>query len=338
MNILVVIDKIELKYFEFNNLVTNFWFIKELLGRGNKVFITTNNRLYLKDQMAYATCFSTYLENENIFYNKETIDLKVDDFEGVLFRPDPPVDNDYINATYVLDFAKHTKIINDSKAIRNFNEKLHSTLFSEYMPKHIVTASKDKIEEFLAECGEIILKPLDKCFGSGVMYLHQGDLNTRSIINSMTRDENSLVMVQKFIPAVKYGDKRVLTLGDTVLDESVIKLPTSDDFKFNTHNDNFIKKGVLSETEKANFTKVAQRLNQMGIYMAGLDVVDEQIIEINVTSPCYFIKEINNNFCTNIEKKVVDYIENIIKNHSSIELPDMAMTVPSGYQFRTETV
>lgn len=316
MNILVVIDKIELKYFEFNDLVTNFWFIKELLERGNDVSITTNNRLYLKDQTACAMCFSTYLENGNIFYKKQTVDMKVDDFDGVMFRPDPPVDNDYINATYVMDFVNKAKVINDTRAIRNFNEKLHATMFSEYMPKHIVTASKDKIEEFLSECGEIILKPLDKCFGSGVMYLHKGDLNTRSIINTMTRDENSLVMVQKFIPAVKYGDKRVLTLGDTVMEESVIKLPTGDDFKFNTHSDNYIKKGVLSEAEKANFTRVAKKLNSMGIYMAGLDVVDEQIIEINVTSPCYFIREINNNFCTNVEKKIVDYIESSIKNHT----------------------
>ena len=317
MNILIVIDKIELKYFEFNNLVTNFWFIKELLERKNNVYISTNNRLYLKNSIAHATCFATYLENGNIFYKKEDLEFKIDDFDGVLFRPDPPVDNDYINATYVLDFAKNTKIINDSKAIRNFNEKLHATYFAEFMPKHIVTASKDKIEEFLAECGEIILKPLDKCFGNGVMYLHQGDMNTRSIINTMTNNENSLVMVQKFIPEVKYGDKRVLTLGDTVLDECVIKLPTTDDFKFNTHNDNFIKKGLLSEQEKYNFTKVAKQLNEMGIYMAGLDVVNGQIIEINVTSPCYFIKEINNNFCTNIEVKIVNYIEDLISKNST---------------------
>ena len=327
MNLLFVIDKIELKYFEFNNLVTNFWFIKEFLSRGYNVAITTNNRLYLKESTAYATCFSSYLKDENIFYNKETSEHKINDFDFVMFRPDPPVDNDYINATYILDFAKETKIINNPRAIRDFNEKLHTTLFSEYMPKHIVTASRDKIEDFLKECGEIILKPLNKCFGSGVMYLHQGDPNTRTIINTMTNDENSVVMVQQFIPAVKYGDKRVLTLGDTVLDECVIKLPTSDDFKFNTHNDNFVKKGILSETEKANFTKVAKALNERGIYMAGLDVVDGQIIEINVTSPCYFIKEINNAFCTNIEKKICDYI---------ISLVDGKELVNSGYQYRTE--
>ena len=336
MNILFVIDKIELKYFEFNNLVTNFWIIKEFLERGHKVYITTNNRLYLKDSTACSLCFESYLENGNIFYRKDILDLKVDDFELVMFRPDPPVDTDYINATYILDFAKNTKIINNPTSIRGFNEKLHATLFSEFMPKHIVTASKDKIEEFLKECGEIILKPLNKCFGSGVMYLHQGDPNTRTIINGMTNDENSVVMVQQYIPAVKYGDKRVLTLGDTVMDECVMKLPTSDDFKFNTHSDDFIKKGVLSETERENFTKVAQKLNSMGIYMAGLDVVDEQIIEVNVTSPCYFIKEINNNFCTNIEKKICDYI----LSFAQIQIPHQTKVEVgnTSYKYKTEIV
>ena len=333
MNILFVIDKIELKYFEFNNLVTNFWIIKEFLSRKHNVYITTNNRLYLKNTLPYATCFSSYLEDENIFYKKENIEIKVDDFELVMFRSDPPVDNDYINATYILDFAKKPKIVNSTSAIRNFNEKLHATLFAEYMPKHIVTASKHIITEFLDECNEIILKPLDKCFGNGVMYLRKGDLNTRSIINTMTNNENSQVMVQKYIPAVKYGDKRVLTLGDTVLDECVIKPPTSDDFKFNTHNDNFIKKGTLSSAEKVNFTSVAKALNEMGIYMAGLDVVDEQIIEINVTSPCYFIKEINNNFCTNIEHKITDYILSLVNQSDYVFQP-----ITEGYKYSTETI
>ena len=81
MNILFVIDKIELKYFEFNNLVTNFWFIKEFLERNNNVYITTNSRLYLKEAEAFTMCFESYLENNNIFYKKELHDLKVDDFE-----------------------------------------------------------------------------------------------------------------------------------------------------------------------------------------------------------------------------------------------------------------
>ena len=315
MDILFVIDNIEFKYFEFNNLVTNFWIIKELLSKRNKVFITTKNRLFLQGKTAFAEVFESYIKEEDICYKKNSEDTKLDDFDLIIFRPDPPVDNDYINATYILDFTD-TKIINNHRAIRDFNEKLHSVIFNEYMPENITTSSKTKIEEFLKEHGEIILKPLNRCFGSGVMYLHQGDPNTRSIINAMTNNENSVIMVQEYIPAVKYGDKRVLTLGETVMDECVIKLPTSDDFKFNTHSDDYIKKGVLTEQERTDFTNVAKKLNELGIYMAGLDVVDGKIIEINVTSPCYFIKEINNSFNTHIEHQICDYImslSNLIK-------------------------
>ena len=96
--------------------------------------------------------------------------------------------------------------------------------------------------------------------------------------------------------------------GDEVLDYCVQKLPSNDDFKFNEHNDNCVKKAVLSSTEKQNFTKIAQELNKLGLYMAGLDVIDGKIIEVNITSPCYFIREINNAFGIHLERTIVDYI------------------------------
>lgn len=308
MKILFVIDKIELKYFEFNNLVTNFWLIKELLERKNEVFITTIPNLSLKTDIAYAKCYKTYCKNNDIFYEEPKIEQKIDDFEIVLFRPDPPVDIDYINATYIFDFVTKPQVINSPKAIRDFNEKLHSVYFKDLMSENIVTASLKEIEYFLAANEQIVLKPLNRCFGSGVMYLYNGDPNTRTIINTMTNNETTLVMVQKFLPEVRNGDKRVLTLGDKVLNYCIKKLPTSDDFKFNTHNDSFICEAELSQEEKFNFTKVAQKLNNMGISMAGLDVIDGKIIEVNVTSPCYFIKEINNIYKIQLEKEICDFI------------------------------
>lgn len=308
MKILFVIDKIELKYFEFNNLVTNFWLIKELLERKNEVFITTIPNLSLKADVAYTKCYKTYYENNNIFYEQSKIEQKIDNFEIVLFRPDPPVDIDYINATYIFDFVTKPQVINSPKAIRDFNEKLHSVYFKDLMSENIVTASLKEIEYFLSVNKQIVLKPLNRCFGSGVMYLYDGDPNTRTIINTMTNNETTLVMVQKFLPEVRNGDKRVLTLGDKVLNYCIKKLPTSDDFKFNTHNDSFICEAELSQEEKFNFTKVAQKLNNMGISMAGLDVIDGKIIEVNVTSPCYFIKEINNIYKIQLEKEICDFI------------------------------
>lgn len=311
--VLFIIDKIELKYFEFNNLVTNFWLIKELLERGQEVFITTIDKLGLEGAKAYAKCTRSYVKNENIFLESSFENVQVENFDLVMFRPDPPVDLDYINATFVLDFVDKSKtlILNDTKAIRDFNEKLHANYFSEFMPENIVTSSKEDIQKFLEKNEEIILKPLNRCFGAGVMYLKLGDKNTSSIINTITNNQSTLIMVQKYISNAQFGDKRVLILGGEVLDECVVKLPSGDDFKFNNHSDEYIKKATLSENEKAKFTQIAKKLNEMGIVMAGLDVIDEQIIEVNVTSPCYFIKEINNYFSTNMEKKITDYLLSI---------------------------
>lgn len=315
MKVLFVIDRIELKYFEFNDLVTNFWIIKSLLQRDCEVAITTIDMLKLKSSIAYASFYPSYLKDENIFFDKDKLqEAKIEDFQLVMFRPDPPVDLDYINATYVFDFVDREKtlIINDTTAIRNFNEKLHAIKFNNLMPNNIVTSSKSDIIEFLNKNHEIILKPLNQCFGGGVMYLKQGDKNTAVIINSMTNNGKQLIMVQKYIPKAIYGDKRVLILGDNVLDCCVQKTPSNDDFKFCEHNDNNIHKAVLSDLEKMQFSRVAKELNDMGIYMAGLDVIDGQIIEVNVTSPCYFIKEINNHFGCNLEDTIADYIIDLV--------------------------
>ena len=305
--ILFIIDKIELKYFEFNNLVTNFWLIKEFLNKGNEVYISTIPMLSLDNGMAFVSCYSSYQKNEDIFYDDILLKKEINSFDLVMFRPDPPVDIDYINSTYIFDFVK-TKVINSPNSIRSFNEKLHSLYFKEFMTNSIVSSSLNDIEEFLAKYKQIVLKPLNQCFGKGVMYLYEGDPNTRTIINTLTNNETTLIMVQEFIPEVKKGDIRVLTLGDKILPYSIKKLPGSDDFKFNTHNDNFLVESTLTKEELEYFTPIAKKLNSMGIVMAGLDVVGNKIIEINVTSPCYFIKEINNIYNIELEKKLVDYL------------------------------
>lgn len=318
MKVLFVIDRLELKYFEFNDLVTNFWIIKSLLERDCEVFITTIDMLKLKSAIAYTSCYKSYLQDGNIFYNKDSLsEEKIENFNLVMFRPDPPVDLDYINATYIFDFVDRQKtlILNDTTQVRNFNEKLHAVLFNDLMPENIVTSSKSDIIDFLKEHNEIILKPLNQCFGGGVMYLKQGDKNTAVIINSMTNNGKQLIMVQEFIPKAIYGDKRVLILGDEVLPYCVQKTPSNDDFKFCEHNDEHIKKAVLSQNEITKFKKLASKLNSMGIYMAGLDVIDEKIIEVNVTSPCYFIREINNHFNCHIEDSITDFILNKVKEH-----------------------
>ena len=316
MNILFIIDRIELKYFEFNNLVTNFWLIREMLFEHKNVYITTIDGLGIMSGKAYTHCYKAYEKNGNIFYDKSDIFMPIETFQLVMFRQDPPVDMDYINSTYIFDFVDETKtiVINKPSAIRDFNEKLHTIKFLELMPENIVTTSKSDIIDFLSEHGEIVLKPLNRCFGAGVMTLKKGDKNTAVIINSMTNNGSTLCMVQKYIPQGISGDKRVLFLGDKVLPYCVQKLPSNNDFKFNEHCDANIIKAELSEDELEKFTPVAKELNSLGIPLVGLDVIGGKIIEINVTSPCYFIKEINAHFGCELEKEITSFIMSEVQN------------------------
>ncbi len=312
MRVLFIIDRIELKYFEFNDLVTNFWFIKGLLEKGTSVDIATIDNLGLDNGRAYSNSRKSYLKDGNIFYEKEMSQQHIESYDLVMFRPDPPVDLDYINATYVFDFVDETKtrVINSPCAIRNFNEKLHTVKFKHLMPENIVTNSKNDILAFLDKHEHLVLKPLNSCFGQGVMLLNKGDANTTAIINTMTANGTRMIMVQKYIEKARFGDKRVLFLGGEVLDYAIQKLPGENDFKFNDHCDKNIIRAEISKEEKSDFTPVAQALNEMGLSMVGLDVIDGKIIEINVTSPCYFIKEINQHFGIHLEETLVDYIMN----------------------------
>ena len=323
-NILFIIDEIELKYFEFNRLVTNFWLIKEFLDREFNVSISTKNRLMVENTQAKVSCFEAFVKNNDIFYRKSEEKKFVNDFDIVFFRPDPPVDIDYINACYVFDFVDREKtlLINDPSAIKDFNEKFHLNYFPEFAPENIVSSSKDEIRRFVEKNGEAIIKPMNRCFGSGVFYLKNGDKNENSIISNVTNDGKTLVMVQKYLDKARYGDKRVLILGDHVFDECITKLPGKNDFKFNTHSAEFFTNSELTPREKSEAQKIAQKLGKMGLYMVGLDVIDEYVIEINVTSPCFFIEEINTRNNTRFQDKLMEKLLAFIdyKTKTPVEL------------------
>lgn len=315
MNVLFVIDRLELKYFEFNDLVTNFWIIKGLLERDINVDIATIDNLGIAEGKGYVNARKSFLKNSNIFYAKDFKKQFIENYNLVIFRPDPPVDLDYINATYVFDFVDENKvkIVNSPSAIRNFNEKLHSLRFKEFMSDSIVTNTKSDILEFLDKHHKLVLKPMNSCFGSGVMLLNKGDANTTAIINIMTQNETKKIMVQEYIEGAQNGDMRVLTLGNRVLPQVIRKLPGKDDFKFNEHADKSFVPDKLNDNEILNFTKIAEVLNQEGLSMVGFDIVKGKILEINVTSPCYFIRENNQHFGGNLENAICDYLIKIAK-------------------------
>ena len=320
-NILFIIDDTELKYFEFNDLVTDFWFIKEFLNRGNRVSVAIKKDLFIEKAKGCVFAHNSFERNGDIFYEKETHKFLINDFDVVFFRPDPPVDINYINACYVFDYVDKQKtfVINDPSEVKNFNEKFHINYFPELVPENIVTSSAELIMEFIHEKEEAILKPLNRCFGSGVYYMNKNDKNLLTIINNMTEDGKTQVMVQKYLPQAKEGDKRVLIIGNTVFDECIQKLPGNNNFKFSIHSDKYFKSTNLTSNEKNAAQKIAEELTKRGIYLIGLDVISEKVIEINVTSPCYFIREINQHYGIHFEEKIMACLEKLIENHFAKE-------------------
>ncbi len=315
--ILFVIDDLELKYFEFNDLVTNFWLIKEFLERDWDVFVTTKSGLLTVGNCAKTLCRKTFLEGGDIFYNKDESpkEYLVEDFDVVFFRPDPPVDVDYINACAVFDYVDQEKtvLINNPIAIKNFNEKFHLNYFPQFAPENIVTADIERIKSFVREQGQTIVKPLNQCFGGGVYYLDKEERNINTILKNLTNGGKTMVMVQKYLADAVKGDKRILILGEHVFDECVRKLPGKDDFKFSIHSDSYFEKAEITPEEKEMALAVAKRLNIVELYMVGLDVLDGKIIEINVTSPCYFIREVNARYGGRFQDKIMDKLIALIE-------------------------
>ncbi len=311
-NILIIIDDIEFKYFEFNKLVTNFWLVREFLNRNYRVDITTKNKLYQKNNVPFGLCFSTFIEDDDIKKSQNANKTCLNDFDIIFFRPDPPVDIDYINASYILSYVDTNKtlVMNSPQAIRDKNEKLYVNEFQGLIPDNIVSADEKIIKEFLFEKKEIIIKPTNRCFGSGVFYLSDKDKNINAILSTATNNFKTQVMVQEYLSGVQNGDKRLIYICGKVFDYCVRKIATNDDFKFNEHNENTLKFAQLEEKDRLIEANIKDKFEHDGIYLAGLDVIDGKIIEINITSPCFFIKEINEIFKIEFEKIIVDKIEN----------------------------
>lgn len=315
-----IIDKLEFQYFEFNQLVTSFWLIEECNRRGWDVYISTADKLSLIGSEPHASLFKTSLIKSkgevDLTREKCSNDFNLNDMDIVFFRPDPPVDLNYLNCTYVLDFVDKTKtlMVNDPTGIRSANEKIYINNFPDMVPANITTQNVSLIKDFLNEHNKIVVKPLNRCFGKGVFCLEKGDVNTNSILDSCTNSGTTIVMAQEFLKNTDGGDKRVNIICGNVIDEVIIKMSGEGDFKFNDQNDKYFAKTSLTDKERETCNRIAPKLMQDGLYLVGLDFIQDKIIEINVTSPCFFIKEMNKMFNTQLEKKIMDKVEEQLTN------------------------
>lgn len=236
--------------------------------------------------------------------------LALSQFDAVLMRKDPPFDAEFIYATHLLEQAERegAKVFNKPAALRDHPEKLALMQFPQYAPPTLVTRSAADVKAFHAEHGDIILKPLDGMGGMGIFRVKADGLNLGSIIETLNLDGAQTLMVQRYLPEIVEGDKRVLVIGGQPVPFSLARIPQGNEVRGNLAAGG---KGVampLTAREREIAEAVGPTLAARGLMLVGLDVIGGCLTEVNVTSPTCF-QEITQQMGFDVAAMFVDALE-----------------------------
>ena len=234
----------------------------------------------------------------------------LDWFDVVLMRKDPPFDLKFFFVTHLLSLVDKTRclVVNDPLGLREANEKLFALNFPEVIPPTLVTSDMIRLKRFMGELGgEMIIKPLDGCGGSGVFYLHHKDRNTNALLEAATNNGRTYIMAQRYLPEIRKGDKRIIVLNGEPLG-AVLRVPREDEHRGNIHVGGKCVKAEITARDREICRVLAPSLQGLGLYFVGLDVIGDYLTEVNVTSPTG-IQEINALDGVQLETRIVDAIE-----------------------------
>ena len=227
----------------------------------------------------------------------------------ILMRKDPPFDMEYIYTTYLLERAEDAGVlvVNKPRSLRDANEKLFTAWFPQCTPPTLVTRSAAHIRGFLAEHGDIILKPLGGMGGESVFRLRRGDPNTSVALETLTADETRFAMAQRFIPEIAQGDKRILLVDGEPIPYALARIPAEGETRGNLAAGATGVGVPLSERDRWICTQVGPVLREKGLLFVGLDVIGDYLTEINVTSPTC-IRELDRLYGLHISAGLMDAI------------------------------
>jgi len=266
---------------------STFALLLEAERRGHAIAYYTPDRLALRGNRVFATVQPLQVRDRegDHFTLGEPRRVELTEFDVVLLRQDPPFDLGYITTTHLLErIHPGTLVVNDPAQVRNAPEKMFVMEFSELMPPTLISRDLAEIKAFRAEHGDIVMKPLYGRGGEAVFLLTKEDLNFGSLYDLFAATFREAWVVQKFLPAVKQGDKRII-LVDGEFAGAVNRVPAPDDLR-----SNMVRGGVpaatgLTERERAICARLGPPLRERGLIFVGIDVIDGFLTEINVTSP-----------------------------------------------------
>jgi glutathione synthase len=291
---------------------TSFAMLLEAQFRSWELHYMELNDLFLRNGRAFARTRTLTVQRDAKrwyeFIGEQ--DIPLDQLDVIMMRKDPPFDQEYIYATYLLERAESmgVYVVNKPQSLRDANEKLFTAWFSQCCAETLVAREPARIRSFLHEHGEIILKPLDGMGGTSIFHLHKGDPNLSVILETMTQYNNRYVMAQKYIPEIKDGDKRILMINGEPVPYALARIPAQGETRGNLAAGGRAVGRELTEQDWWIANQVGPTLREKGLVFVGLDVIGDKLTEINVTSPTC-VQELDQQFGLNIAGTLMDHIE-----------------------------
>jgi len=283
----------------------------EAQEKKHEIFYIEPNCLFFDSDKPCAEFSSIFVKyDESNWYEKgEKKTTSLNFFDAILMRQDPPFNMDYINNTYILEAASKlgVKVFNDPKVLRDNNEKLAILDYPSLITDTIVSSSKKIIEDFIDKNSEVVIKPLGLMGGEGIRRFHREDTDLLETLDFIDQKKEKM-MVQKFIPEVFEGDKRVILISGEDCGFSVTRIPQGDDFRGNLAVGGKAEVRELNDRDFEIVNAIKPKLIKQGILVAGIDILGSFLTEINITSPTCF-RELYDQQGINLAKDLIEQIE-----------------------------
>lgn len=319
MNILFVADPLEVfKIYKD----TTFSMMREAQRRGHRIAACEPRHLsWRSGDRVHAEVREIVLTGaEDEWFQVQRTELKaLRDFDAILMRKDPPFDSEYFYATHLLEQAQRegAKVFNRPASLRDHPEKLAIMEFPQFVSPTLVTRSPEEVRRFHAEHADIILKPLDGMGGMGIFRVGPDGMNLGSIIETLNQQGSTTIMVQRFVPEIVQGDKRVLVIGGKVVPFCLARIPQGSEVRGNLAAGG---KGVaqpISDRDREIAETIGPLLADRGLLLVGLDVIGDCLTEINVTSPTCF-QEITQGTGFDVPAMFVDALEEAVDRDRTV--------------------
>lgn len=291
---------------------TTFAMLLEAQRRGLEVHVFEQRELGLRDGRAWLRTRATRVRDDPAgwFEQAEATIRDAGEFDWILLRKDPPFDSEYLYDTQILERAEAcgTLVVNRPAALRDANEKLFTALFPQCCPPTLVARQPGDLRAFVEEHGDCVAKVLDSMGGTSIFRVSAADPNLNVILETVTADATRAAMVQRYIPEIVAGDKRILVIDGEPVPYALARIPRAGEFRGNLAKGGSGRGQPLSDRDRWICGEVGPELKRRGLLFVGLDVIGDYLTEVNVTSPTC-VRELDAQFGLNIAGLLFDRLE-----------------------------